>query len=283
MNAASVVTPDALDTHAGFAAALLVPDAAIPPGLRCREGACLEDRLAIYRNNVASSLIRALGDTFPCVRGVLGPTRFDALALAFTRHAPPRSPVLAEWGASFPAFVAGLVPCPAWIGDLASLEWLTLRALHAADAPPLPGAALAAALSDPALPALRLALHPSLSPLASPHPLISIWQACQSGWLHADARPVDAHPVAAHPVKLSATCDGAECGLVMRDVQDAVIVTRLPPGGARFIAALSAGLPLGAAAETALRDEAGFDLVAQLTILIRLQAFTAMHFPGAQP
>lgn len=263
---------------ADFAAALLAPDAAVPPGLRCRDGACLEDRLAIYRNNVASSLIGALGDTFPCVRQVLGGLRFDALALAFARHAPPRSPVLAEWGASFPAFIGRLAPEPAWIGDLATLEWRALCALHAADATALPVVALATALADPALPALRLTLHPSLSPLASPHPLISIWQACQSNQVRAEARPDDAPPF-----MRAATGHGAECGLVMRDAQDAVIVTRLPPGGDRFVAALIAGLPLGAAAETAQRDEPDFDLVAQLTILIRLHAFTAIHASGAQP
>lgn len=261
------------DCQAAFAQALLAPDAAIPAGLRCRAGASLEDRFAIYRNNVACSLIRALGDTFPSVRRILGAPRFDALALAFSRVAPPRSPVLAEWGSAFPAFITAHVADPAWSGELAQLEWLALRALHAADAEPLPATALATALADPALPALRLALHPSLSPLRSAHPLISIWHACQSTH-HAPGLP------APH---LDASAAGSECGLVMRDAQDAVIVTRLPPGGADFLYALLAGLPLGAAAEAAQRAEPGFELVLQLTILIRLQAFTAMHFPGAQP
>ena len=51
--------------EARFAAALLDSRQGCPAGLRTWNGSDPAARLAVYRNNVVSSLIDALADTFP--------------------------------------------------------------------------------------------------------------------------------------------------------------------------------------------------------------------------
>jgi hypothetical protein len=56
-----------------------------------------------------------------------------------------------------------------------------------------------------------------------------------------------------------------------------VIVRRLPPGGAIFLKRLTAGQPLGAAAEAALAASPAFDLSANIAGMLETGAFTAAN------
>src|SRR5215475_9159085 len=67
-------------------------------------------RLRVYRHHVMDSLGAALAATFPTVQALVGADFFRDLARAFVVHALPRQPVLAEYGADFPAFVAAYEP-----------------------------------------------------------------------------------------------------------------------------------------------------------------------------
>jgi Putative DNA-binding domain len=248
--------------HLGpFAAALLDPERPAPPGLVTWNGSDPAARFAVYRNNVALSLVEALADTFPVTRELVGAPFFAAMARAFLVSDPPRSPVLSDYGDAFPAFVAAFAPAAAlpYLPDLARLELLRVRAFHAADAEPLEGAAIAAQLAEPdRLPEARLTLVPSLAVLDSPYGIISLWAAHQGQGRIEDLDP-------ARP----------ESALVLR-VGEEVLVLPVPPATAAFTAALGQGLPLGEAA--ALHPD--LDLTQAFALLIRHGAIAAWHPPG---
>lgn len=255
--------------QAAWGAALLDPDRAVPAGLVTWNGSDPAQRFAVYRNNVTVSLLQALADTFPVCAASVGEPRFRDLACAFVRAQPPRSPVLARYGAGFADFIATHPLAAAWpyLPDLARLEMACLDALHAADAEPLAAGVLAAVLREPErLPALRLALHPSLATLDSPYAVVSLWAAHQG-----DETPARVAPSV------------AESAWVLRR-ERSVRVLPMAAGDVRFIAALRAGVTLGEAAATAAAGESGgepgaaggFDLTRCLAVLLREQILTGV-------
>ncbi len=255
--------------QAAWGTALLDPDRAVPAGLVTWNGSDPAQRFAVYRNNVTVSLMQALADTFPVCQALLGAARFRDLARAFVRAQPPRSPVLARYGAGFADFIATHPLAAAWpyLPDLVRLEMACLDALHAADAEPLAAGVLAAVLREPErLPALRLALHPSLATLDSPYAVVSLWAAHQG-----DETPARVAPSV------------AESAWVLRR-ERSVRVLPMAAGDVRFIAALRAGVTLGEAAATAAAGESGgepgaaggFDLTRCLAVLLREQILTGV-------
>lgn len=241
--------------QAAWAAALVDPSLPPPPGLRAWNGSDPARRFDVHRNNVVVSLVDALADTFPVVQALVGEDFFRAMARLFVPRHPPRSPLLAEYGARLPAFIEAFAPTAGlpYLADVARLEFARVQAYHAADAPVLRRQPLAARLAEPeALPAARWRLHPSVHLVASRHPVVALWAAHQGLGELAD---VDlAQPQAA---------------LVLRKHDD-VVVLALAPGAAGFVQALAAGATLAEAAAAAATGIEGqdFDLAATLALLI---------------
>ncbi|PWC27193.1 HvfC/BufC N-terminal domain-containing protein [Teichococcus aestuarii] len=246
---------------APLAAALLDPAAPLPAPLRPLPGEAPERRFAVHRNNVLSGLVAALAARYPAGQAVVGEAFFAAMAAAYARCHPPRSPAMLAYGGGFPRFVAGFPPAAAlpYLPDLLRLEDARARAFHAADAPPLSLAALATA--DGGLERRVLRPHPALRLLASAQPVVTIW-AMQVGEM-----PLG--PLSAWQ---------PEAALVTRPHQ-AVLVHRLPPGGVALARALAAGRPLGEAAGQALAGHPGLDLPSVLSILIGQGAFRQERGP----
>lgn len=253
--------------EAVFAAALLSPELPPPPGLRAWNGSDPAARFAVYRNNVVSSLVAALEDTFPVVRELVGAPFFAAGARHFISAHPPRGPVLSAYGADFGRFLdayAPAAPLP-YLGDVARLEFARVQAFHAADAQALSPAAFAAGMAqaeaDGTLAATRWQLHPAVQVLASHHAVVSLWAAHQG---HGDLACVDpAVPQAA---------------LVLRADDDAAVIG-IGHAAAVFIQALLDGVPLGLAAEraaiTPAADGIAFDAAATIGLLIAHHTLTA--------
>lgn len=257
-----------MSMQAAFADALLDAKQPCPDGLVAWNGSDPAKRFAVYRNNVISSLIDALADTFPVTFELVGNEFFRAMARVFITEIPPRSPVLAEYGHEFPAFIENFPPARKvpYLADVARLERLYLDAYHAADAPPLGEPAFHAALErTDALPSAKLRLHPSAGVLRSPYAVFSLWAAHQGALDISTVDPGQAEEV-----------------LVVRPHWE-VLVVPLPPGAGRFIELLAGGEPLGACAEMAMRAQAGFDLAAALTDLIRSGAVAALEFEEESP
>lgn len=235
----------------GFARALLDPALPPPPGLVCWNGSDPQQRFAVYRNNVAVSLIDALAAGFPVVAALVGEEFFRAMARVFAGRHPPRSPLMAEYGEGFPAFIAGFAPAAAlpYLADVASLEAARRRAYHAADAAALRAADFAG-IAQEALPDLVVAMHPSAQIIVSRFAIVSLW-AAHHGKL--DIGEVD-------PLT-------PEDALVVRPHLD-VEVSRLPPGAAAFLQHLASGKRLGEAAAAAIDACPAFDIAGAFQLLL---------------
>jgi hypothetical protein len=238
-------------TQDQFAAALLDAGRAVPDTVTSHTGAAPRKRFAVYRNNVVMSLINALKARFPATVRIVGEEFFAAMAQAFATENPPRSPILMFYGDDLPEFIATFPPAAdvPYLAGVARLEAARTRAYHAADVATIDPQALQAVAPEQ-LGALVLTLHPSVEIMRSPHPVVTIW-AMNSG--EAELAPIEDWQ--------------GEDALIARPQLD-VEVRTLPAGGAVFLAALAAGEPLAAAAETALAADAAFDLAANLAGLI---------------
>ncbi|NEV63349.1 DNA-binding domain-containing protein [Thiorhodococcus minor] len=250
---------------APFAAGLRAPNRPAPPGLTTWNDSDPGVRFDVYRNNVVVSLVGALADGFPVTQSLVGEDFFLWMAREYILAEPPRSPVLAEYGDSFPAFIAGFEPAAglAYLPDVARLERLRVRAYHAADAEAVSTALLTSQLQRPEqLPGTRLQLHPSLSLLSSSHAVVSIWAA------HQGAAPPRALEV-----------ERQESALVLRSGDD-VLILPTPPATAAFLSLLKTGATLGDATAAALESAPDFDLTQCLASLIRHGAIVAWQPPG---
>jgi hypothetical protein len=220
--------------QAAFAAAILDPALAMPAGLTTARGIPDAQRFAVYRNNVAVGLRKALAARFPLVERLVGDEFFALMARAYIARSKPASPLLFAYGDSLPEFIEGFAPA-------------------AADAPTL-GIAQLAALPPEKLGAARLAPHPAATLVRSRFAVGRIWQAHQG----ETAAPFSA--------------SGAEAVLIVRPGLE-VGVQILPGRDADFAAAVLDGAALGEAAAQALAADNGFDFGAALVGLAGLGAF----------
>lgn len=241
------------DQHA-FAAALLDPRKACPPGLISANGADPESRFAVYRNNVLGSLINALADNYPVVAQLVGEEFFRAMAGVYVQSTAPQSPVMNDYGDDFAEFIEHFEPAASvpYLADVARLERLHVQAWHAADAEPTAEEQIVAVLSSPArVGHLKIGLHPSLRLLQSPFAVVTIWAAHQ----HETPVPFEAF--------------SAQSALVLRNGLDVAVIA-ISHGAHGFISALQQGLSLTAAIEASI----DFDLEHTLAGLIRHHAIT---------
>jgi hypothetical protein len=257
-----------MSTQAGFAAALLDPQAAAPACLRAWNGSDVARRFDVHRNNVMISLTSALADTVPVVRSLVGAEFFAAMAGVFVREQPPRSPVLATFGSGLPEFIESFEPARTvpYLADVARLEMARVEAFHAADAPGVSAAAIEHALaSGPRMAEALLLPHPSLRLVISDHPIVSIWAAHHE---NGDLESID--------------LGRSEAALVLRPELDVVVIL-LPTPAIPFVASLLRARPLGESASLAAADDCGFSLAESLGLLLRHGALAAIHVPPGVP
>ena len=218
-------------------------------------------RLRVYRHHVFESLSTALAATFPTVQAVVGADFFRDLAGAFIGQSLPEQPVLSEYGAGFPAFVANYAPAARlpYLADTARLDWALNLAFHAPAGGRLQVSDLADLESD-RLPPLCVALAPGARLVRSLYPLDRIWQASQ--------------PTAAFgAVDLDS---GAVALLVLRRADDSAFVS-LAAGEAAFVDCLDGATSLEAASTAAFQSEPAFDLSTFFARLLGLEALAALQ------
>jgi hypothetical protein len=244
--------PRLAERQGEFAAALLDPQRPVPAGCVGPDGKPDDKRFAVYRNNVMSSLTEALRESFPAVYRLVGEEYFRALAPIYIAQQPPASPVLLDYGATFPDFLARFEPLASlpYLSDVARIENAWLEAYHAEDATALAPRALAPVSREHAA-NLCFTAHPSLRVVRSPYPALTIWRMSVAEGI-------------AQPVDLTA---GGEDALILR-AQAEVEVRAIPQGAAELLTALAAGSTLGEAAAAALQVCPSFDLASHLTALL---------------
>lgn len=223
-------------------------DGNLPQGLTAHAPDEVARRFAVYRNNVAVGLADALAARFPVIERLVGAEFFRAMAGIYSAAHRPSSPVLMEWGDSFPDFLRDFAPLAAYpyMADVARIECARTRAYHAADSDPIAPDALLRAAADPGR--ARLGLHASVQVLALSHPAVSIWTANQPGGV---AKPVT----------------GPETALILRDQSFGVPVIAIGPGDAALIEAMAQGRSLLDAAQSASAAQPDHD---PQSILVRL-------------
>jgi hypothetical protein len=244
---------------AAFAASLLDPSRSTPTVVQGPVGKTADKRYNVYRNNVTVSLIDALAAVYPAVQRITGVDFFGAMARSHIRATPPSSPLLFEYGRDFPAFIeqyeyASSMP---WLADAARIERAWLDAYHAADAEPLPPAALAAVPQEK-LADLVFIVHPATRIVRSRFSAVTIVAANRSN------NPVD---------RIDASTP--EDALITRPDLD-VVLRRLPQGGASFIENLISGRSLGEAAASAIEISSFFDIASNIAGIIEAGAFTSI-------
>ncbi len=222
-------------------------------------------RLRIHRNNTLFGLTEALRTSFPAVARLVGDRFFDFAADRFIRGAPPREPRLANYGAGFPAFLAGFEPARTlpYLPDIARLEWAVNLAYNAPDEAPLAPAALVDLAPD-AYPRLRLALHSSCRLVRSGFPIKRIWLANRPG------------------AETEGTIDLAEGGatlLVMRREFEVVLI-EIEPAEHDFLASLRDGGTIETACTCALATDAAFDLAGLLARQFARGSFARAILPA---
>jgi hypothetical protein len=244
-----------------FAEALLFDDAPIPATIRAASGPAHASRFGVYRNNVIAGLINALAARYPVTRKLLWDDAFRAVAGHYVVAEPPRSPVMFEYGDSFPQFLRSIGQGAAseYLADIAELEAARTLAYHAADATPLSHDAFAAIAPDD-LPKLRLMLHPSAVLIASRFPVVSMWEANRS---ENDNMSGVWKP---------------ECALIARPYLQ-VEVRPLSTGVHAFMTALAEGRTLGEAIGKAAASHGGFDLDEAFNTLIAADVLIGLEIP----
>src|SRR5262245_42124264 len=107
-----------------FAEAIFADDAPIPASIRAVSGPACASRFGVHRNNVIAGLMKALAARYPVVRRLLWDEAFDSAVRLYIAMEPPRTPVLFEYGGSFPAFLRsiGCSPAADYLADVAELE-----------------------------------------------------------------------------------------------------------------------------------------------------------------
>lgn len=190
--------------------------------------------LPVYRNTVVRSAIEVLGDNYPAVRFLSGNANFAALAKRYWTAHPPRSGVMALYGAGFADFIEADAPpgMPDILPDTARIDRAWSEAHNAPDAHALTLGDLSG-LDPEALSSRALRLHPSVRLPLSRRALYASWTAARF-----DARVVQAGP------------PSGETTLVWRPQME-VRHRPLTAGEAGLLHRIAGGAALGDAAERA--------------------------------
>ena len=216
----------------------------------------------VYRNNFRVNLQEALRITYPVTARLVGDEFFAAMVNVFVTSAPPRSPVLIEYGGELPDFIshfepAGTVP---YLADVARLEAAWNDAYHAREGEHLQPSAMAG-LDAESLAATGVALHASARIVRSSFPVASIWESHRS---HSPNTPLSWK---------------AEDVLLLRPDAE-VLVLVLKPGYAAFIHALQEGQCVAEAAGTVLQDVGDFDAGTAFVSLLGWGAVASLTPPN---
>jgi hypothetical protein len=260
--------PSLRELQRGFSAAALFGDGAAVVRLSIVAGDLdPQTRIAIYRNNILGNYRKVLAATFPVVRRLVGGPFFDAATDQFVRGHPSRHGDVNRYGGDYAAFLVSYPPARElnYLADVARLEWAIDQANIAADAAPFDMTALAAVVPD-ALGELRFRLHPSARLIASPFPILRIWQVNQPR--HEGDDRVDLG-------------EGADTLLVTRGGRG-VAIDRLGKGEHAFLSALAANATLGVASSRAGEVEPEFDLASALRRHVASHTVVAFRAPSTR-
>lgn len=218
-------------------------------------------RLALHARHYRATVTAALRQTFSRTARVVGDGFFAFAAARFAAESPPGDPILARYGAAFPAFLNGF-PAAAqlpYLGDLARLEWLMLTIAQAPHGPQASVADLARIPADQAA-GLRLIAARDAALFASRWGVDAIWRFAEDD--PAATLDLSGSP----PARLLITRRG-----------DTVARHPLDEPSFSFLDGLFSGAPLGGASAAALAVDGAFSAGPVLASALDLGAFAALR------
>lgn len=239
-----------------FAAALLDPALPLPDGLVGPDGEPSLKRFNVYRNNVVVGLVETLKAAYPVARRIVGDEFFAAMARVYVALEPPASPIMLDYGATFPAFVETFEPARSvpYLADVARLERAWTEAYHAAEAAAIAPAQLCE-IDAQSLPQVGFTLHPSLRVVKSSFPVVQLWLMNLDG---------------GEPTAIDIFGGGEHAVVVRPDAE--VEVRRVTPAVAAFVQSFADGETVAQAASRAFGEDPAFDLAGALGELFAIDA-----------
>jgi hypothetical protein len=239
------------ELQARIARAVLSADTEAVAGLFVG-GAEPHKRFAIHQNHYAATLTAALRDKFPATAWLIGRERFAGAAVQYVHAEPPCRPCIAEYGATFPAFLASrahLRELP-YLESFAALEWAAGRASIAIELPPLTWRAVVQ-LGTAALLDARLKIQPGVRYLRAE------WAIDELFKVHLTGQEIERFLLPRN-----------ETHIEVRGARGLLRVERIEPATFVFRSALAAGRSINDAATGALEHDAAFDAGAALRGLV---------------
>lgn len=148
-----------------------------PPNLKKYTPREQAARLSIYRNNIFSSLIEVLANTYPATKNIIGATLFKHTAKQFIESHPPQNAIMLTYGAGFDNHIANYPPTQQlpYLSHLAELEFAHHQAYYAKDVESL-APDFFAGLDIDALSNSVITPHPSTALIDAPYAIYSLWQ-----------------------------------------------------------------------------------------------------------
>lgn len=221
----------------------LVKGDAWPAALELSGGARALGRLRIHQRHYEASLVAVVMGRFPATGWLTGTPWLERAARDFVHLEPPSTPCIAEYGAAFPAFLAGCDGAARmpYLYDFATLEWHLGSIALAIEESAIDTSALAiagAAALDDATVRLQGGLYYASSD----------WPVDQLIQLHLGSEEPASFEMSEAPVWMQ-----------VRGVRGALRFSRLAAGDFGFRLALQRQVSLGLAAAQALMIDPAFD------------------------
>lgn len=222
------------------------------------------ERFAIYRHSLIERSTTTLRGAYPVLHRLVGPGFFGNMARNYVYAYPSSSYDLDELGRHLGGFVADLPEAAGrpYLADVARLEWAVHETLRAPDAAPL-GLDALASVPPERYDGVKLVPHPTARLVASPFPVLRIWEVNQ-----ADREAVE-----------TVDLDSGPSSVLVDRRDNRVRLRTLGRGEFLWIVALCAGETLGAATARAFEDETDFDLSACLAAHLLDGTFSGVAFP----
>jgi hypothetical protein len=132
------------------------------------------ERLEIYAGMYQTRLLDVLREDFPRTLAVVGDDTFATLALGYLARCPSTTASVRHLGQRFADFLATEKTTPAFLPDLARLEWARVEVFDASDSAALRLSDLQCVPADE-WPALRFRLIPACVVVDSAWPVHRIW------------------------------------------------------------------------------------------------------------
>lgn len=135
-----------------------------------------QNQVAIYRESIFGSFIKALSETYPVCKKLVGEKFFDAMAYQYIQVTPSLYYDLNTYGKSFAEFIEQFKPAQdlVYLPDTARLEWAISQSFSAINTSPSNLHQLDK-LTDQQHEHIQFLLEPSSFLIQSPYPIDLIW------------------------------------------------------------------------------------------------------------